>query len=67
VHLLNQQIKDMMHVLATGNPEAHTSTLKVIPGFTSFLENPESIAKVKVASNVQRCNPPPLFFSVNNY
>jgi len=49
------------------NPKAHTSTLKVIPGFTSFLGSPESTVKVNSASNVQPYNPTPLVLLVNSY
>ena len=65
--MLNQQIREYnARINQQGNLEAHTSTLKVIPGFTSFPGSPESTATVKVASNVQRCNPMPLVLSENN-
>ena len=50
-----------------GNPQAHTSTPKVIPRFTSFPGISKSTIKVKSASNVQHYNPTPLFLSVNSY
>lgn len=50
-----------------GDPETHTFTLKVVPGFTYFQGSPKSIATVKVASNAQHYNPAPLVLSVNSY
>ena len=49
-----------------GSPEDHTLTLKVIPGFTPFPISTESTAKVKLPSNVQRCDIAPLFLLVNS-
>ena len=67
-HLLNQRIKGYdAQTNQQGNPEDHTSTLKVIPRFTSFPGSPESTTIVKAASNVQCYNPAPLVLSVNNY
>lgn len=47
-HLLNQQIKGYEPASVIRDLEAHTSTLKVIPGFTSFPGNLESIVIVKL-------------------
>jgi len=49
------------------NLESHTSTFKVIPGFTSFPRSPQPTVKVKSASNVQHYNLATLVLSMNSY